>query len=71
VYTYCDLFSGYPSVVGAASEIDHVLAATLMNNQDKLRKRRASLALSPDVQVEKSAKLRVLGAKLNLSQRFN
>jgi hypothetical protein len=48
-----------------------VLTATLKNNHDKLRKRRASLALSPDVQVEKSAKLRVLGAKLNLSQRFH
>jgi hypothetical protein len=51
--------------------VDHVLAATLKNNQEALWKRRASLALSPNIQVEKASKLRIVSAKLNLSQRLD
>jgi hypothetical protein len=55
----------------AEVEDDPVLAATLRNNKEGLRKRRVDLELSPDVQVSIPPKYRVVAAKANLSQRFN
>jgi hypothetical protein len=48
---------------------DPILAAAIKNNADHFRKRRHALAISPDLKV--ATKLRVLGAKVNLSQRID
>jgi hypothetical protein len=48
-----------------------VLAAALRNNEEGFRKRRADLAVSPDIQVQRPSKFQVLSAKINLSQRLN
>jgi hypothetical protein len=50
---------------------DKLLTATLKNNAEKFRKRRLELALSPEIQVPRSSKFRIISAKANLSQLFD
>jgi hypothetical protein len=50
---------------------DPLLASALRNNGDAFRKRRSALSLSPDIQVAGPNKIRVVNARLNISQRLN